>query len=160
MDAKNSIDWLLEPLDALQPRQIFAMFRLRQEVFVLEQQCLYADLDDIDLCAQHLLGWRSDSLVAYLRIIPPLGKYPGPAIGRVLTARSVRGEGLGRALMQQGIARTEALFPEQAIFLAAQTYLVDFYGALGFCPYGEAYVEDGIEHIEMRRVAPGVIGST
>ena len=146
-----SIEWSLSPLDSLGPTDVFAMFRLRQDVFVIEQACLYADIDDIDLQAQHLFGRRDNALVAYLRIIPELGKYPGPAIGRVLTAGSARGGGLGRTLMQEGIRRTAAMYPGKSIYLAAQTHLQDFYSSLGFEAYGDAYVEDGIPHIEMVR---------
>jgi len=148
-----SVEWSLSPLQALTPLHVFAMYRLRQAVFVLEQECLYPDIDDIDLQAQHLLGWDSDSLLAYLRIMPPLGKYQGPAIGRVLTAQAARKGGLGRLLMHEGISRTQALFPEQPIYLAAQTYLTTFYTSLGFDAYGDTYIEDGIEHIEMMRKA-------
>lgn len=150
----RSVEWSLSCLQALDPTHLFAMYRLRQDVFVLEQQCLYPDIDDIDLQAQHLLGWETGNLSAYLRIIPPLGKYPGPAIGRVLTAAAARKGGLGRLLMQQGISRTQALFPEQSIYLAAQTYLINFYTSLGFSACGETYVEDGIEHVEMVRTTP------
>jgi len=147
------VEWSLSRLQALDPTHLYAMYRLRQDVFVMEQQCLYPDIDDLDLHAQHLLGWDSDDLLAYLRIIPPLRKYAGPAIGRVLTAQAARKGGLGRLLMQEGMARTQTLFPQQSIYLAAQTYLINFYTSLGFCAYGDAYVEDGIEHIEMVRRA-------
>ena len=92
-------------------------------------------------------------LTAYLRIIPPLGKYPGPAIGRVVTSPEARGGGLGRALMLEGIRQTDELFPGTSIFLSAQTYLINFYQSLGFVTDGEPFDEDGIEHIEMVRAA-------
>lgn len=147
------MQWTLARIDDLSPRTLLAVLALRQQVFILEQQCLYPDIDGIDLEALHLLGHdASDALVAYLRIIPPLGKYPGPAIGRVVTAPSARGTGAGRTLMRQGMAHARAEFPGLALYLSGQTYLRRFYEDLGFVAEGEAFDEDGIEHIEM--VAP------
>ena len=129
---------------------MFEALHLRQQVFVLEQQCLYPDIDLIDLEALHLVGRGDDgALIAYLRIIPPLGKYPGPAIGRVVTAANARGGGLGRTLMLEGIRQTQAQFPGSDLFLSGQTYLQAFYESLGFEAVGEPFDEDGIEHIEM-----------
>jgi ElaA protein len=146
--------WQLAKLSELSALEAFEFLRLRQQVFVLEQQCLYEDIDGIDSDAWHLLGRnREGVLVAYLRIIPPLGKYPGPAIGRVLTSASARSGGLGKQLMNEGIAQACALFPATAIYLSAQTYLLKFYRDLGFESVGAPFDEDGIEHIEMVRTA-------
>ena len=130
------------------------IFELRQRVFVVEQTCVYQDIDVIDREAWHLSGRDNNGLLtAYLRIIPPLGKYPGPAIGRVVTSPEARGGGLGRALMLEGIRQTDELFPGTSISLSAQTYLINFYQSLGFVTDGEPFDEDGIEHIEMVRAA-------
>ena len=130
------------------------IFELRQRVFVVEQTCVYQDIDVIDREAWHLSGRDNNGLLtAYLRIIPPLGKYPGPAIGRVVTSPEARGGGLGRALMLEGIRQTDELFPGTSFFLSAQTYLINFYQSLGFVTDGEPFDEDGIEHIEMVRAA-------
>lgn len=146
----SRIKWTLAHLDELTSRATFDIFLLRQQVFVLEQSCLYPDIDGIDLVAFHLLGRNAQSaLLAYLRIIPPLGKYPGPAIGRVLTSSDARGGGMGRQLMVEGISRTRTLYARQTIYLSAQTYLLGFYTSLGFAAYGDAFDEDGIEHIQM-----------
>ena len=147
-------NWTLARLTELDVMSAVEIFELRQRVFVLEQACLYADIDFIDRKAWHLCG-RDESglLVAYLRLIPPLGKYPGPAIGRVVTNPDARGGGLGRTLMLEGIRRTEEMFPERGLFISAQTYLIKFYQSLGFVTDGEPFDEDGIEHIEMIRAA-------
>lgn len=146
----DALSWTLARLEKLTALDAFALFRLRQQVFVMEQDCLYPDIDGIDLEAWHLLG--SDAagiLCAYLRIIPPLGRFPGQAIGRVVTDPSARRGGYGRALMREGIGRTRTLFPGGTIHISAQTYLHDFYTSLGFEPVSGAYMEDGIEHVDM-----------
>jgi ElaA protein len=148
----GALTWRLATFEQLTREDVFDLFKLRQDVFILEQVCLYSDIDEIDKKVWHLLGHTNDGmLAAYLRIIPPLGKYPGPAIGRVVTAPPQRRRGLGKALMDQGIAHAERLFPTQEIFLSAQTYLLRFYSELGFVTQGAPFMEDGIEHIEMRR---------
>jgi ElaA protein len=146
------LNWRITKLTELDVLDAVQVFELRQRVFVLEQQCLYQDIDATDLEAWHLRGRTEDNLlVAYLRIIPPLSKYPGPAIGRVVTHPDVRGQGLGRMLMLEGLRRTDELFAAESVFLSAQTYLINFYASLGFVTDGEPFDEDGIEHIEMVR---------
>ena len=146
------ITWTLNTYDELTRDDVFDMFKLRQEVFVVEQACIYPDIDDIDKRAHHLFARDADGhLSAYLRLIPPMGHYNGPAIGRVVTAVHARGRGLGRELMGRGIRAAEHHFPAQPIHLSAQTYLRRFYTDLGFVTQGDAYDEDGIEHVHMVR---------
>ena len=150
----TTCNWTLARLADIDVMSAIEIFELRQRVFVVEQTCVYQDIDVIDREAWHLSGRDNNGLLtAYLRIIPPLGKYPGPAIGRVVTSPEARGVGLGRALMLEGIRQTDELFPGTSIFLSAQTYLINFYQSLGFVTDGEPFDEDGIEHIEMVRAA-------
>ncbi|NKC16471.1 MAG: GNAT family N-acetyltransferase [Gammaproteobacteria bacterium] len=146
------LNWQLSKLRELDALAAFDLFKLRQDVFILEQTCLYPDIDNLDQCAWHLLGRAEDgALAACLRVIPPSGKYRGPALGRLATSAAHRRCGYGQALLKEGIERARGLFPAQGIYLAAQTYLLGFYQAFGFHEVGEPYLEDGIEHIEMVR---------
>ena len=128
----------------------------REAVFVVEQNCPYQDADDLDACSWHLLGMNGTELAAYLRVVDPGRKsvHPGqyyaePSIGRVLTAKAYRGRGFGLALMREGIAGCDRLFPGQGIRISAQSYLLAFYQSLGFEMIGDEYLEDGIAHFEM-----------
>ncbi|WP_293776075.1 GNAT family N-acetyltransferase [uncultured Oxalicibacterium sp.] len=153
--AGMSIAWQWAPFDALDGVTVHAMLQARQQVFVLEQQCLYADIDALDLRAHHLLGWHIvdgvKTLVAYLRCIAPGDHYAEIAIGRVLTVATVRNQGLGLALMTEGIRQAEACFPGHCIRISAQAHLARFYGALGFERTSDIYLEDDIPHIAMLR---------
>jgi len=143
------IDWRCCTLDQLDALSVYQMYRLRQQVFVLEQSCLYEDIDTLDLQALHLLGNTDSSLVAYLRILAPGVSYKEPAIGRVVIDESSRGQGLGRLLIEQGIRLTREQFGGLAIRISAQSHLTKLYEEAGFKPVGDAYVEDGIPHQEM-----------
>ena len=153
----HTVTWRLSRFDELTTRELYAALALRQLVFVVEQQCAYLDADGNDEAALHLLGWRERDgdrlLVAYARLFAPGTIYPEAAIGRVVTHPEVRGEGVGRALMREAIARVEEQFGPGGIRLSAQRYLERFYGELGFVAEGEPYDEDGIPHIEMARPA-------
>ncbi len=138
---------LLHEFDA---KTLLQALRLRQDVFVLEQQCLYPDIDVLDESSTHLLGFNAeDELIAYLRIVPPELHYPEPAIGRVVIAQSSRGQGLGRVLITEGVRLTQRLYPASDIRISAQSHLVALYEEAGFESVGEAYLEDGIPHQEM-----------
>jgi ElaA protein len=140
------LSWRCVRLDELDARTLYAVLRLRAEVFVVEQRCVYLDPDGQDLQAWHLLGLgEQGQLLAYARLLD------GPKIGRVLTAPQARGQGQGRALMQQALAECAQRWPGQAVSLQAQAYLQDFYASLGFAPVSAAYDEDGIPHIDMRQ---------
>lgn len=129
--------------------ELYAILKLRSEVFVVEQNCVFLDLDDKDQKCFHVMLFREEELVAYSRLVPAGLSYPEMAIGRVITASSVRGTGLGKVLMVQSIAYCQQFFGPGDIRLGAQTYALDFYKSLGFEPDGDVYDEDGIEHIEM-----------
>ena len=141
--------WTCKPFDHLTPAELYAILQLRNEVFVVEQDCVFHDADDKDQAAWHLMGFNDKKLVAYTRILPPGVAFTEASIGRVVTSPSVRRSGVGRELMQQSIARLQELFGTVPIRMNAQRYLERFYGSFGFVQDGEPHLEDGIEHIEM-----------
>ncbi|HET7615176.1 MAG TPA: GNAT family N-acetyltransferase [Gemmatimonadaceae bacterium] len=151
----DQIVWQWSRFSELSPEQLYAIVRLREAVFVVEQQCPYPDADGRDPNAWHLLGWYETDgkrdLVAYARVFEPGVRYTEGSIGRIVTAPSVRGTGIGRALMAEGLRRTEILMPGQRIKIAAQQRLVDFYIGFGFTVVSAPYDEDGIMHVDMVR---------
>ena len=158
MDSKNlqqnnEINWVEKKFDDLLPAELYAFLRLRTEVFVVEQNCVFQDMDNEDDKCIHLLGYVGNKLAAYTRLVPPNIFYPEPSIGRVVTSPAYRGSGIGRILMQKSIERVEKLFGKQSINIGGQLYLKKFYESLGFSQVSEIYLEDGIEHIYMIRNA-------
>lgn len=154
--AAPHIEWRWRAFNELTLHELYAVLRLRQRVFVVEQNCAYLDLDDSDQQASHLMAWtRNDAptLAAYARIFVPGIKFAESSIGRVITAPEARRTGIGKALMNEAIARAEQVAPESAIRIGAQIYLEKFYGGFGFRRASEPYDEDGIMHIEMVRPA-------
>lgn len=133
--------------------QLYQIMALRQEVFVVEQNCPYLDADGKDLDAWHLMLLNEeDTLIAYTRLLPKGVSYENyPSIGRVVSSPSVRGSGIGKALMELSIEHMENLFGKIPIKIGAQCYLEKFYKSLGFEPQGEVYLEDGIPHMAMIR---------
>lgn len=131
--------------------QLYAVLKLRCDVFVVEQECVYPDLDDKDTLSgvKHLLCYEQDELIAYARLLPPTVSYPSASIGRVVVSAKHRGEGLARQLMSESINHTFALFQTENIEIGAQAYLQSFYESLGFVPSSDLYDEDGIMHIDM-----------
>ena len=153
------LSWRFAPFDELSVREVHDLYQARVGVFVVEQTCPFQDVDGIDPACFHLLGRATNAasgpLLAYCRLVPPGVKYAEPSIGRVLTTKEGRGTGAGRELMEEAIARCEALWPGQALRIGAQQYLEKFYGSLGFARCSEPYDEDGIMHIEMLRGRDG-----
>jgi ElaA protein len=141
--------WILKKFDELSLHELYAILQLRNEVFAIEQNCVYPDLDNKDQLAYHFMGWGKNKLVAYTRIIPPGKAYTEPSIGRVVTAQSIRGEGVGKLLMEKTIEHIYNFFGTTPIKISAQFYLKKFYEDFGFHASGDAYLEDGIDHIEM-----------
>lgn len=146
------INWIIKKFSELSPDELYKILQLRSEVFVVEQNCVFLDMDNKDQKCHHLMGWDKEDLVAYTRIVPPGVSYKEPSIGRVVSSPKQRGSGVGRQLMTKSIAATTQLYGNQPIRIGAQLYLKKFYHSLGFEPEGEIYLEDGIEHIEMVRV--------
>lgn len=145
------ISWQLKQFDALTPNELYTILRLRSEVFVVEQTCIFLDMDNKDQVSWHLMGWRDSSLVAYTRLVPPGVSYPEVSIGRVTTSPSARGTGLGKILMLKSIESINQIYGKTPIKIGAQFHLKQFYGNLGFVQSSDIYDEDGIDHIEMIR---------
>ncbi|RYG40175.1 MAG: GNAT family N-acetyltransferase [Chitinophagaceae bacterium] len=145
------ITWILKPFAALTTDELYAILRLRTEVFVVEQNCVFQDMDNKDQQSFHLMGWQSDQLAAYTRLIPAGVSYEEPSIGRVVTAPGARGMGLGKLLMDKSIEELEGLYGKTPVKIGAQLYLKKFYESLGFGQTGDIYIEDGIDHILMIR---------
>lgn len=145
------VRWTWRRFDALSLYDLHDALQLRCRVFILEQGP-YLDVDGLDPHSAHLLGRAPDgTLMAYLRVVDPGHKYAEPSIGRVLTDARVRGCGIGRALVAEGVARCAAAFVGQGIRISAQARLNRFYASFGFVAQGDAYLEDGIPHLEMWR---------
>lgn len=147
-----ALRWEFKTFDALTAAEVYALLKLRSEVFVVEQNCVFLDMDDKDQMCHHLLGYKSNLLAAYTRIVPMGVSYPDyPSIGRVITSPQARGEGLGKILMEESIQRLFSLYGHVPIKIGAQLYLKKFYESLGFVQCGDVYDEDGIPHLPMLR---------
>jgi len=160
------ITWRCAPFPDLTPREIHDLFQARSAAFVVEQTCVFLDIDGIDPECWHLVAYDDPAtqglregdesirrLVACARLVPPGTKYAEPSIGRVVTTAEVRGTGLGRELMLRAIVQAEELWPGQPIRIGAQQHLEKFYASLGFAAASPPYDEDGILHVEMVRPA-------
>ena len=172
------ISWHLRPWTSLSAAELHAILQLRSRVFVVEQQCVFLEIDGRDPDAFHLLGAVREPLAeppgahaglgdgptpealahgdahlaAYARLFAPGMRYPeASCIGRVVTHPSARGTGVGRAIMLEAIAQCERRWPGIPIGLEAQQHLEPFYASLGFMTSGAMYMEDGIPHVPMRR---------
>jgi ElaA protein len=151
-----AIRWECLAFDALSPHQLYAALQLRTDVFVMEQNCPFQDMDGFDAQAMHVLGWSAleqgePILIAYARCFPAGVKFAQASIGRVVSRASLRGTGTGLVLMQQAIACVQQQWGAQPIRIGAQAHLEKFYGKLGFITASAPYMEDGIAHIEMLR---------
>lgn len=149
----KKIIWTWDLFENLSYYDQYEIHQKRQEVFVVEQNCVYLDADGIDLDAWHLMGWDIERnvkhLAAYLRVTPHKHSYV--KIGRVLTAPNYRSKGLGKVLMAHACEKIRDTFGDIKVKMSAQTYLEPFYERFGFCKEGKPYLEDGIPHIMMVR---------
>lgn len=141
----------LRTFEKLTPDELYELLRLRSEVFVVEQQCVYLDPDGKDPKALHLLGYAEGQLVACTRLFAPGDYFEEASIGRVAVSPQHRGKGLGREIMMASLQALKAQFGPVEISLSAQAYLQQFYEELGFAAVGAGYLEDGIPHIHMVR---------
>src|SRR5690606_2963334 len=137
-------------IDALTPRALYAMLKLRVDVFVVEQKCPYPEIDGRDFEAFHLRILDGEELAASLRVLPPEQDGKPVKIGRVVVAPDYRGYKLGQRLMTEAIEFAQARFPVTAIELGGQSHLQKFYGSFGFEAISDEYLEDGIPHVDMR----------
>ena len=149
----TDVTWAFEPFDKLSLRSLYEVLQLRSEVFVVEQACIFQDLDGADDQAMHLLGRLGGQLVAYARCFPAGVKYAEASIGRVITRSSARASGMGHVLMQHAIDAIHSHWGAPPIRIGAQARLEKFYNRHGFAKAGPVYDEDGIDHIEMVRPA-------
>ena len=147
----SGLDWRAVPFDALNAHELYAVLQLRTEVFVIEQDCAFQDMDGADHAAVHLLGTADGELAAYARCFPAGVKFAEASIGRVITRQILRGSGMGHELMRQAIACVFGQWGAQPIRIGAQARLEKFYLQHGFLTTGTPYIEDGIPHVEMLR---------
>jgi len=145
----NELTWTYKSFNELTPQELYSILKLRSEVFVVEQNCVYLDTDNKDQSSFHLCGWNENDLVAYARILPPGLAFEEASIGRVVSNPKYRKTGSGRVLMQHAIEKTLSQFGISTIRIGAQLYLLSFYTSLGFKIAGPEYLEDGIPHVEM-----------
>jgi ElaA protein len=141
--------WTWKPFHALTPDELYAILRLRSDVFVVEQNCVFLDMDNKDQHCEHVMGWRDGNLLGYSRIVPAGISYTESSIGRIVTSPAARHAGIGRELLAKSIDILYTLYGKRDIRIGAQYYLLRFYESFGFVQKGEIYLEDGIQHIEM-----------
>lgn len=149
MITSTNITFTCKKFEELTPVELYAAFRLRSEVFVVEQNCVFLDLDNKDQYCYHLFGWHDDLLAAYTRLVPAGVSFREISIGRVVTSPKMRKAGAGKILMRKSIDTAYAIFGKNPIRIGAQLYLKQFYESFGFQQSSDIYLEDDIEHIEM-----------
>jgi ElaA protein len=150
--SENSYQWTCKTFQELSVEELYSILRLRSDVFVVEQNCVFLDLDNKDQYCYHIMGWDGKNLVASTRLVPKGVSYPDyHSIGRVVNSKDYRGLGLGKELMEYSIQKCIEHFGNGPIKIGAQLYLKKFYASQGFEQTSEVYDEDGIDHIEMIR---------
>ena len=152
MAGNTSLLWKTYHFSDLSLELLYQILRVRQEVFIFEQNCFYLDADGIDMQSIHLCGFLDEKLVAYARIIPQGLQYAEISFGRVLVSKAQRGNGEGKVLTQKIIATAEKYFGKGPIRISAQSYLQHFYESYGFRAVSKEYLDAGIPHIEMLRL--------
>lgn len=150
------VQWRCLPFAALSADTLYRLLRLRSEVFVVEQNCVFQDMDGLDAACMHLLGETVDEqgnvhLIASTRLVPTGLAFKEASIGRVVTAPAARGGGIGHALMAESLRTLEQLWGPQPVRIGAQAHLEAFYNRHGFVSDNKPYIEDGIPHLEMIR---------
>ncbi|QSN60506.1 MULTISPECIES: GNAT family N-acetyltransferase [unclassified Caballeronia] len=157
-DRLSDIQWRWKPFDDLTPAEVYDMLAARSAVFVVEQNCVYGDIDGLDTNAWHLLAYgegdKRPRLAGYLRVLlpgNPDASEKDVRIGRVLTTAGFRGMKLGNAMLERALKHILEQWPDEPISLHAQAHLQRFYGAFGFVPSSGVHDEDGIPHVWMRR---------
>lgn len=141
--------WIFLTFEELNTQQLYEILQLRSEVFVVEQNCVYQDMDGLDKKAFHVLGYKQDTLIAYARIFEAGIYFEEASIGRVIVKATSRNKDIGNELMKNSIEFIQGSLGFQNIRISAQQYLIRFYENLGFSCIGEGYLEDGIPHINM-----------
>jgi ElaA protein len=152
MSDNNSINWEVKSFEDLTSKELYSILQLRAEVFIVEQNCPYQDMDGKDSFSFHLLGTDADGkLIVYARILPADISFREVSIGRVVSSPAVRRTGAGMELMEMALKVAEDKYGKVPVRIGAQLYLTKFYERFGFKQVSEMYLEDGIEHVEMLR---------
>ena len=145
----KEIDYKWKKFDELSLDDLYAILNLRQKVFIVEQDCPYIDADYTDQDAHHLMAYKDDNLIGYLRAFGPGIKYEGSSLGRIVTEINSRGLGIGKEITKEGVNFLSKEYPNHEIVISAQHRLEHFYVELGFAARGGVYLEDDIDHIQM-----------
>ncbi|MDZ4666078.1 MAG: GNAT family N-acetyltransferase [Bacteroidota bacterium] len=143
--------WFAKTFNELSVLELYGILQLRSKVFIVEQNCAYQDLDEVDKKSWHLFGTENEKIMAYARLIPQGVNYPEASIGRVVVDPSLRGKSIGKELMKESILKCDELFKTSNITISAQCYLKKFYNECGFKEVGKEYLEDNIPHIKMKK---------
>ncbi len=138
---------IIKTFDELTTLELYQIYKLRTDVFVVEQDCAYPEVDELDLCSHHMWYEEDGQILAYLRVVPPGAHFAEASLGRIIAAK--RGTGLGRQLVSDGIALEQQLYPATPIRIAAQVQASGFYRKLGFLQVSEPFDDAGVMHIEM-----------
>lgn len=146
------LNWRLKAFVELSNYELYEVLKLRSKVFVVEQNCVFLDMDDKDTKCLHLMGFADSALVAYSRLVPAGVSYKEMSIGRVVTDPDYRAKGMGKELMELSVEKAIESYGEGPIRIGAQLYLKSFYERFGFNINSTEYIEDGIPHIEMLRL--------
>ena len=146
-----NLDWKIKRFEELSVLELYNLLQLRSEVFVVEQNCVYQDIDGKDQKALHLIGENDGKTAAYARLFKPNDYFENASIGRVIVKESARENKIGHILMKEAIHIIETHFHETKITISAQLYLKKFYESHGFVQTSEMYLEDDIPHIEMKK---------
>jgi ElaA protein len=153
---ENQIKVICKPFSDLSIYELYSIIHLRNEVFVVEQKCIFQDADEKDSKCHHLMLLESDKLIGYSRLIPSGISYDEISIGRIAVSINHRGKGLGKLLVEQSLNYCQRLFGSRNICIGAQYYLKSFYEHHGFVQISEVYLDDGIEHIDMMKLSHSV----
>ena len=143
----------VKTFNELTTKELYQILRLRSEVFVVEQDCVYQDMDNKDQKAFHVLSFKKEELIGYARIFDSGDYFKNPSIGRIIIKETERNHNYGYELVEASIQFIERNFQKKTIEISAQTYLLKFYNSLGFLSSGEEYLEDGIPHVKMLRTS-------
>jgi ElaA protein len=152
----KQLEWKCMRFDHLDNHQLYELIKFRVNIFVVEQNCPYAELDDKDRIAdaRHLFAYQNTAIVACARLLPPGASYPESSIGRIAVDTSLRLQGLGTLLMTKCLEQMNVLWPDNDIKVSAQAHLKNFYETFNFHQTSASYLEDGIPHIEMLKPKP------
>nr|WP_294773544.1 GNAT family N-acetyltransferase [uncultured Flavobacterium sp.] len=146
-----NLEWKIKRFETLSTQELYNLLQLRAEVFIVEQNCVYQDIDGKDEKALHLIGEDNGQIVAYARLFKPHDYFEQASIGRVVVKETSRANKLGHILMREAIQVIKSHFDQRKITISAQLYLKKFYESHGFIQTSEMYLEDDIPHIEMRK---------